>query len=60
MKKVVLVIDASSGIGKETARIFAHNDFKLIAAHILDRMKDLEKSGCLRYSPMLGPISGHS
>lgn len=48
MKKVVLVTGASSGIGKETAKLFAQNAYQVIAtARTVEKMKDLEELGCL-------------
>jgi short-subunit dehydrogenase len=47
MQQVVLITGASSGIGKETARLFARNKYKVIAtARNIERMKDLEALGC--------------
>lgn len=48
MKKVVMITGASSGIGKETARLFAQNAYQVIAvARKVEKMKDLEQLGCL-------------
>lgn len=51
MKKTVLITGASSGIGKESAIMFAQKGFQVVAAaRNLERMKDLEKLGCLTVS----------
>lgn len=51
MRRIVLITGASSGIGKETAQLFAQNGFGVIAtARSTDRMKDLQEMGCAVYS----------
>lgn len=46
--KTVLITGASSGIGKETAKLFVKNNFRVVAtARNLDRMADLRQLGCL-------------
>ncbi|MBC8153324.1 MAG: SDR family NAD(P)-dependent oxidoreductase, partial [Bacteroidetes bacterium] len=46
--KTVLITGASSGIGKETAKLFVQNKFRVVAtARNLDRMADLAQLGCL-------------
>lgn len=46
--KTVLITGASSGIGKETAKLFVQNEFRVVAtARNLDRMADLRELGCL-------------
>lgn len=46
--KTVLITGASSGIGKETAKLFVQNKFRVVAtARNLDRMVDLHQLGCL-------------
>lgn len=46
MKKVVLITGASSGMGKETAKLLAQNGYTVYAAaRRLDKMKDLETLG---------------
>lgn len=46
MKKVALVTGASSGIGKETARLLVQNGYRVYgAARRLEKMADLENEG---------------
>lgn len=46
MKKIVLITGASSGMGKETAKLLAQNGYTVYAAaRRLDKMKDLEPLG---------------
>ncbi|CCH52928.1 putative short-chain type dehydrogenase/reductase vdlC [Fibrisoma limi BUZ 3] len=48
MNKVVIITGASSGIGNESAKLFAQNGYRVFAtARSLDRMKDLEALGCI-------------
>lgn len=51
MKKIVLVTGASSGIGKETAKLFSKSGFKVIAvARNIEKMKELKTYGCSIFS----------
>jgi short-subunit dehydrogenase len=51
MKKTVLITGASSGIGKECAKLFAKNGFQVFAtARNIEKMKDLENLGCHIFS----------
>lgn len=45
--ETVLITGASSGIGKETAKLFRNNGYQVIAtARNLEKMQDLQKMGC--------------
>ena len=57
MKKVVLITGASSGMGKETAKLLAQNNYTVYAAaRRTEKMKDLEakiKDLEVKYSELL-------
>jgi NAD(P)-dependent dehydrogenase (short-subunit alcohol dehydrogenase family) len=47
MNKVVIVTGASSGIGKQTARLFSQNGYEVFAtARSVERMEELKALGC--------------
>ncbi|RIV21319.1 SDR family NAD(P)-dependent oxidoreductase [Fibrisoma montanum] len=48
MSNVVIITGASSGIGKESARLFARHGYRVFAtARNVERMKDLAALGCV-------------